>query len=349
VDIGILGNRDSWYVADLTRAADAHGHRCVRLDYRNLVAVEGCAGSGWQGQERSGWPCERGESVELCQQHAHSEGPTAQGHAVGLTLPPVAYVDREQQTTSGNEDHRLDLTKLDALIVRTMPPGSLEQVVFRMDLLARLEAAGVRVVNAPRAIECAVDKYLATAKLAAADLPVPPTIVCQETEGAMEAFATLGGDVVVKPLFGAEGRGIVRVSDPDLAFRTFRTLERIQAVLYLQQFVEHEGFDVRVMVLDGRIVGGMKRRSPGDFRTNVARSAVGETHDLTALEADLALRAACATGATFAGVDLLYDRAGECYVLEVNAVPGWRAFGRVTGIDVADRLMTWLAHRSTSG
>ena len=61
----------------------------------------------------------------------------------------------------------------------------------------------------------------------------------------------LGGDVVVKPLFGAEGRGIVRVSDPDLAFRTFRTLERIQSVLYLQQFIEHKGFDVRILVLDG--------------------------------------------------------------------------------------------------
>src|SRR5690606_38830919 len=142
-------------------------------------------------------------------------------------------------------------------------------------------------------------------------------------------FGVLGGDVVVKPLFGAEGRGIVRVSDPDLAFRTFRTLERIQAVLYLQQFVEHEGFDVRVMVLDGGILGAMKRRSTGDFRTNVARSAVGEPHELTDVEADLARRASAATGATFAGVDLLYDRAGRCYVLEVNAVPGWRAFARV--------------------
>jgi len=308
LDIGILGNRESWYVADLTRAGSSYGHRCVRLDFRSLLVVERCAG---------------GDRPKIAS---------------------VLAVDRESEPPDHIPTGVRDLSTLEAVIVRTMPPGSLEQVVFRMDMLARLESAGVHIINPPKAIECAVDKYLATSKLAAAGLPVPPTMVCQDAEGAMEAFEALGGDVVVKPLFGAEGRGIVRVSDPDLAFRTFRTLERIQAVLYVQQFVEHEGFDIRVMVLDGAIVGAMKRRSPADFRTNVARSAVGESHELTEAEADLALRAAKATGATFAGIDLLYDRAGRCYVLEVNAVPGWRAFTRVTDIDVADRVMRWLAN-----
>ncbi|MCA9054528.1 MAG: ATP-grasp domain-containing protein, partial [Planctomycetaceae bacterium] len=153
----------------------------------------------------------------------------------------------------------LDLRRLDAVIVRTMPPGSLEQVVFRMDVLARLEAAGVTVLNPPRAIEHAVDKYLATARLAAAGLPVPETMVCETAESALDAFERLGGDVVVKPVFGAEGRGIVRVSDPDIAVRVFRTLERIQAVLYLQRFVVHPGYDLRILVLDGNVLGGMRR------------------------------------------------------------------------------------------
>src|SRR5947209_1551081 len=72
----------------------------------------------------------------------------------------------------------------DAVIVRTMPAGSLEQVVFRMDVLHRGQARGVRVVNPPAALEACVDKYLATAKLAAARLPVPPTLVCQDAESA---------------------------------------------------------------------------------------------------------------------------------------------------------------------
>jgi ribosomal protein S6--L-glutamate ligase len=234
------------------------------------------------------------------------------------------------------------LDECDAVLVRTMPPGSLEQVVFRMDALLTLEARGIVVVNPPKSVECAVDKYLCTARLAAAGLPTPDTIVCEDSDAALAAFAELGGDVVVKPIFGSEGRGILRVSDPDLALRTFRTLERIDAVIYVQRFIEHEGFDVRVLLLDGRVLGGMKRSNPTDFRTNVARRAQAEPHCVTDREAELARRAAQAVGARFAGIDLLYDRRGECYVIEVNAVPGWKAFQRTTGIDVATELLVSL-------
>jgi ribosomal protein S6--L-glutamate ligase len=228
-----------------------------------------------------------------------------------------------------------ELSAVNAVIVRTMPPGSLEQVVFRMNLLARLEAGGVQVLNPPRAIECAVDKYLTTARLVDAGLPVPKTIVCENADAAQEAFEKLGGDVVVKPVFGAEGRGILRVSDPDLALRTFRTLERIGAVLYLQEFIQHEGFDLRVMILDGRVLAAMRRRSPHDFRTNISRQAQAEPVEITDREREWALRASDAVGTRIAGVDILYDRSGPGYVIEVNGVPGWRALARVTGCDVA--------------
>ncbi len=235
-----------------------------------------------------------------------------------------------------------ELSAVDAVVVRTMPPGSLEQVVFRMNLLAQLEARGVVVFNPPRAVECAVDKYLTTARLIAAGLPAPETIVCENSEAGLEAFSRLGGDVVVKPIFGSEGRGIVRVSDPDLALRTFRTLERIDAVLYLQKFIPHEGFDLRVMVLDGRILGGMRRRNPLDFRTNVARRATVEPVELTPEQCDWAVRAAAAVGARLAGVDLLYD-CGAGYVIEVNGVPGWKAFNRAAGCDMATEVIRTLA------
>lgn len=234
------------------------------------------------------------------------------------------------------------LSDFDAVVVRTMPPGTLEQVVYRMDVLARLEAAGVVVVNPPKSLECAVDKYLTTSRLEAAGLPVPATVVCENSEDALAAFDRLGGDVVVKPLFGSEGRGIVRVSDPDLALRTFRTLERIGAVLYVQQYVAHRGFDTRVLVLDGRVLGGMRRRSSSDFRTNVSRHAEAESYAPSDGEAEWALRAASATNAVFAGIDLLYDADGLPYVIEVNAVPGWRAFARVNGCDVAGEVVAWL-------
>ena len=262
----------------------------------------------------------------------------AAGHRV-TALPferLTAHVETGRASVWGSET---ELTSAGAVIVRTMPPGSLEQVVFRMNLLSSIEAAGIQVCNPPRAIECAVDKYLTTARLVAAGLPVPETVVCENAEAAQAAFDRLGGDVVVKPVFGAEGRGILRISDPDLALRTFRTLERIDALLYLQKFIPHEGFDLRVMVLDGRVLAAMRRRSPHDFRTNVSRSAQAEPVDITDQQRDWALRASHATGTRIAGVDILYDRIGAGYVIEVNGVPGWRALSRVANCDVASELI----------
>ncbi len=264
---------------------------------------------------------------------------SARGHT--LAAMPFAGLTAHVQTGSSGiwgqpdaPDESIEL-EADAIIVRTMPPGSLEQVVFRMNLLGLLETKGVPVLNSARAVECAVDKYLTTARLTAAGLPVPETCVCETEEAALDAFAKLGGDVVVKPIFGAEGRGILRVSDPDLAQRVFRTLQRLDAVLYLQKFVPHRGFDVRVMVLDGKVLAGMRRVSETDFRTNVARDARAEPIQLTAQQEDWAIRAAAAVGCRLAGVDLLYGRDGEGYVIEVNGVPGWRALRRVTDRDVA--------------
>jgi RimK family alpha-L-glutamate ligase len=236
------------------------------------------------------------------------------------------------------------LAGFDAVLVRTMPPGSLEQVVFRMDLLHRSQARGVVVLNPPRAIETCVDKYLATAYLEAAGLRVPPTVVCQHADAALEAYEALGGDVVVKPLFGSEGRGMVRVSDPEMAWRTFRTLERTQSVLYLQQFIRHPGWDLRVFVLGGRVLTAMRRTSNGDWRTNVAQGGKGEVVRPTAEEERMALLAAEAVGACVAGVDLLPGPHGEWYVIEVNAVPGWRALAPLTGIDVAAASIDYLAN-----
>jgi RimK family alpha-L-glutamate ligase len=232
----------------------------------------------------------------------------------------------------------------EAVLVRTMPPGSLEQVVFRMDLLQRVQARGVPVLNSPRAVETCVDKYLATAKLEAAGLRVPPTVVCQNAEAALEAFAALGGDVVVKPLFGSEGRGMVRVSDPETAWRVFHALERLQSIIYLQQFIRHPGWDVRAFVLGERVLTAMRRIGNEDWRTNVAQGGRGEPTQLGEQEQRLAVRAAAALGAVMAGVDLLPGPEGEWYVLEVNAVPGWRALAPVTGIDVADAVLDYLIH-----
>ncbi len=254
----------------------------------------------------------------------------------------VAAVDFRRVHAALPRGHE-SLAGFDAVVVRTMPPGSLEQVVFRMDVLHRCRANGVRVLNPPLALEACVDKYLASAKLDAAGLPVPPTVACQDADTALEAFQALGGDVVVKPLFGAEGRGMLRLTEAELAWRTFRTLERLQTVLYLQQFVAHPGWDLRAFVLGGRVLTAMRRHAREDWRTNVAQGGRAEPVRVDAEEERLALAAARAVGAPVAGVDLLPRPGGGYYVLEVNAVPGWRALAPVTGIDVAVAVLEYLA------
>jgi RimK family alpha-L-glutamate ligase len=240
----------------------------------------------------------------------------------------------------------IDATSLDAIIVRTMPPGSLEQVVCRMDFLAAVAATGVRVINDSKAIECAVDKYLTTQKLTAAGVRVPDTIVCEDSDTALDAFDQLGGDVVLKPLFGAEGRGIMRVDHPELALRAFRTLERLQATIYLQRFNQGPLTDIRILLLDGKIVGCMKR-SPrnGDFRANAAQNAVCQVWRPSQAERDLALQAAAVTGCIFSGVDLMYNEHHQPMVIEVNAVPGWKALEKACDVDVPRTLIRWLENQ----
>lgn len=237
-----------------------------------------------------------------------------------------------------------DLAEYSAVLVRTMPPGSLEQVVFRMDALARLEAIGTPVINSPRAIETAVDKFLALAKLQAIGLPIPPTTVCQSTDDAMEAFDALGGDVVVKPLFGGEGRGICRVSDPDVAFRTIKALQQINAVIYLQQYIDHAGCDLRLFVL-GDEVFGIRRRNASDWRTNISRGATAEPLVVSNELADIARRATRAVGAVIAGVDVLDGKDGRRWLLEVNAVPGWKALAETLNLDMAARVLKYVESR----
>jgi ribosomal protein S6--L-glutamate ligase len=234
------------------------------------------------------------------------------------------------------------LNPFDAVLVRTMPAGSLEQVVFRMDVLHAFAASGRPVLNPPRAVETCVDKHLTDVRLRAAGLPVPDTLVCQTADDALAGFERLGGDVVVKPLFGSEGRGMVRVTDRELAWRTVRAIEQTGGVLYLQRFVRHPGWDVRAFVIGGRVVAAMKRSARGDWRTNVAQGGTAEPFDLAAAERQLAVRAAAAAGAVVAGVDLLPGPAGEWSVIEVNAVPGWRALSEVCRLDVAKAVINHL-------
>jgi len=247
-------------------------------------------------------------------------------------------------TEPGVANSGLRLREARAVIPRIIPAGSLEQVIYRVDTLHRLEEQdGIRVMNSARAIERTVDKSWTSAILEGAGLPTPETVVCERAEDAFAATRRMG-DVVIKPLFGSMGLGMVRVSDEDTAWRVIRAIESIRGIYYLQRFIPHEGRDVRAFVVGDRVLGAMERRSDG-WRTNFSRGGRVAAVTLPPAWADLALRAAHAVGAEYAGVDLLPAKDGTVYVLEVNGIPGWEGLQKVTNVDVAGAVVDQLLAR----
>ena len=240
-----------------------------------------------------------------------------------------------------------ELASCAAVLARIIPAGSLEQIVFRVDALHALEERGVLVVNSPRTIERTVDKLWTTALLAGAGLRVPETVVCERPDHAMAAFRSLGGDVIVKPLFGSMGLGMVRVSEEDMAFRVLRTLETLRSVYYVQRAIDHAGCDLRVFVVGGRVVGAIERTAPG-WKTNIARGGRARAVTLKPQHTELALAAARVVDADYAGVDLLPARDGTVYVVEVNGIPGWRGLEEATSSDVAGAIVEHVLNRAAA-
>lgn len=224
-----------------------------------------------------------------------------------------------------------------ALVVRGIPIASLEQVIFRVDLLHRLETRGVRVINPATAIEKTVDKYYTSSLLEDAGLPTPRTIVSEGFDEAVAAFAELGGDVILKPLFGSEGKGMLRLNDADLAHRIFRALELGRYVYYLQEYIPHDDWDIRAFVLGGQVLAASVRRGNG-WKTNVAQGAASEALTLDPALANLALAAAAVVGTDYAGVDILCNRQGDPFVLEVNSIPGWHGLQSTVSFDIAEAI-----------
>jgi len=265
---------------------------------------------------------------------------TARGHLAAV-LPYEGLIARVG-AEAGLTSDQISILDADAVLARIIPGGSLEQLIYRVDALHWLENRGLRVVNSPRAIERSVDKFYTTTLLHDAGLLVPETVVCERVEDAMAVVRSMG-DVVIKPIFGSLGHGMVRVSDPDVALRVVRALDQIRSVFYIQRAIDHSGRDLRVFVVGGRVLGAIERRAPaGEWRTNVAIGGSATAVDISPEVERVALRAAAAVGADYAGVDVLPARDGALYVLEVNGIPGWEGLQQATGLDVATAIVEHL-------
>ncbi|MBN2334948.1 RimK family alpha-L-glutamate ligase [Candidatus Bathyarchaeota archaeon] len=227
----------------------------------------------------------------------------------------------------------------DALIVRRMPGGTAERVFYRMDTLHMLEEYGVHVVNPALSIEKSVNKCYTSALLEKAGLRSPKTVITESFTESMRAFDELEGDVVVKPLFGSLGAGITRLTDRDIAYRVFRALESTQSVFYLQEYIPHGNRDIRVFVIGGEVVASMTRVGAG-WKTNISLGGAPEPYEPTDEETEASLKAAETMELDYTGVDLLRSETdGALYTLEVNSTPGWEGLQKVTGFDIAERLV----------
>lgn len=232
------------------------------------------------------------------------------------------------------------------IFVRGVPGGSIEQVVFRLDILHALHDMGVTVYNTPRAIERTVDKPLTSLLLSRAGLPTPTTWICESTEQAnaiLDKETSNGQQLVLKPLFGSQGVGIHLVDKQTGLMHD----EKFAGIYYLQRFIERkddELTDIRVLVIDGKAKAAMLRRGE-DWITNRAQGATCEAIKIDAEMANLAESACKVLDIDYAGVDLMQDKHGIFYIIEVNSIPAWYGLQDVVDFNIASSLIDSFVRR----
>lgn len=231
-----------------------------------------------------------------------------------------------------------------AVFVRGVPGGSLQQVIFRLDILHALNMLGVGVYNDGRAIERTVDKAMTSFLLHLAKVPTPMTWVCESRQQAHEILlreSMAGRALVIKPLFGSQGNGVRKLT-PGAAFPV-PMQEHVDGLYYLQSYVDSgDGawHDYRVFVVNNRVAGAMVRHG-SHWVNNVALGGRCEAlvNDRVGGEIlEMALAAARAVEIDYCGVDIIRDRDGRLYVLEVNSIPAWKGLQGVVAVDIAQTL-----------
>lgn len=240
----------------------------------------------------------------------------------------------------------------DAVIVRGIAGGTFEQVTVRLGILHALRELGVPVYNDARAIERSVDKSMTTFLLHRAGIPTPPTWVTESAPFAQRVLmreSATGHDLVIKPLFGSQGKGVARIGATSKGCEPLPALKAYGQLAYLQRLVRPistPGYDWRVMVIGGKAVTAMRRVSE-HWVHNVAQGARCEAAELDEPLATLAERASAALGLDYAGVDLIPcdDNPYGATVIEVNGVAAWRGLQTVTPFDIAGCIVDDLLNR----
>jgi tetrahydromethanopterin:alpha-L-glutamate ligase len=240
----------------------------------------------------------------------------------------------------------------DAVFVRGIAGGTFEQVTLRLGVLHALRECGVPVYNDARAIERSVDKSMTSFLLNLHGVPTPATWAGESAAFAQRVLmreAAAGRRVVLKPLFGSQGKGLRRLGGRrrDGSLVPLPSLRASGRVAYLQRYVDgtRPGFDWRVLVIGERAVAAMRRVGGKGWIHNFARGAVCEPVQLDPILAETAVQATRALGLDYAGVDLIPGPDSAALVLEVNGVAAWKGLQSVTELDIAAALVDDLLDR----
>ncbi|MDB0011697.1 30S ribosomal protein S6--L-glutamate ligase [Crocinitomicaceae bacterium] len=188
------------------------------------------------------------------------------------------------------------------------------------------------------------DKLRCLQVLSREGLGLPKTVFTNYSKNVEHVVQSAGGaPVVLKLLEGTQGLGVVLAENQNAAQSVLEAFNGLKARVIVQEFIkEAKGADIRAFVVDGEVVGAMKRQGkPGEFRSNLHRGGSSRIIELTEEEKETAIRAAAAVGLGIAGVDLLQSERGPL-VLEVNSSPGLQGIEATTGKDLADMIIQYL-------
>ncbi|KOF11778.1 30S ribosomal protein S6 glutaminyl transferase [Planococcus glaciei] len=213
-----------------------------------------------------------------------------------------------------------------------------------------LKSRGVPVYNDPAIIDLCDNKATQYIRLAASGLPMPRTIVAPKVypnfsildSGYFErVIEELKFPMIIKEGHGSFGMRVYLIEDETAFYEKVESLRGVDFVF--QEFIaSSRGRDIRVNIVGGEIVASMYRHSETDFRANITNGGKASPVELTETQKQLALDAADAVGAVFAGVDLLFGADEEPLVCEVNAAAHIRNILNVTGVNVADAMITYI-------
>ena len=239
----------------------------------------------------------------------------------------------EVHTRGGNM-----LNNLDAVIPRIKP-----SITFYGCALTRhFESIGIQTLNISQAISRSRDKLYSLQLLLKEGLDIPITGFASSPQDTDELIEMVGGaPLIVKLLEGTQGRGVVLAETSKAAESVINAFKSLNANLLVQEYIaEAEGKDLRLFVVDGKVVASMQREAaPGEFRANMHRGGTAISIKPTPQERKLALRAAKAMGLHVAGVDLMRSKGGPL-LLEINSSPGLQGIEEATGKDIAGSMIS---------